>query len=219
VTSGESFGSSGGGGVGGGLPPIRPRQRRDVRGWLGGQRGARLVGVVFALAGIALLILGLVTLRGKPGGERPPGAAPTTSGSPTGRPGTPTPTATPTTRPSATGPPATPTRTPPPPTTQPPAGAPRFPLTVLNNTVQAGLAEAAAARFSAAGWPVALVGNFAGRIPSTTVYYAPGDTAQQRSAQTLASQFPGIHRVMQRYSGLPPTPPGLVVVITPDWTR
>ena len=94
----------------------------------------------------------------------------------------------------------------------------RFPLTVQNNSVQPGLADQAAGRFAAAGWPVALVGNFAGRIPSTTVYYAPGDTAQQRSAQALAGEFPGIHRVMPRYSGLPPTPPGLVVVLTQDWT-
>jgi ABC-type transport system substrate-binding protein len=95
---------------------------------------------------------------------------------------------------------------------------PVVPLTVLNNTTTPGLAESAAARFQAAGWPIALVGNFAGRIPSTTVYYTPGNTTQQRAAQALATQFKGIHRVMSRYSGLPPTPPGLVVVLTPDWT-
>jgi hypothetical protein len=163
-----------------------------------------------------LLVLGLITLRGRPSneGRRPPAAATTTHGSPTGSAApTQTPTAAPTTRPSAT--PTRGTSTPP---TLPPPALVRAPLTVLNNTTQPGLAEVAAARFAAAGWPIALVGNFAGRIPSTTVYYAPGDASQQRAAQALAGQFRGIHRVMPRYSGLPPTPPGLVVVLTQDWT-
>jgi LytR cell envelope-related transcriptional attenuator len=89
---------------------------------------------------------------------------------------------------------------------------------VLNNSAQPGLAEQAAVQFSAAGWPVVLFGNFAGRIPTTTVYYTPGDADQQRAANTLATRFPSIRRVMPRYAGLPPTPPGLVVVLTRDWT-
>ncbi len=192
-----------------------------VRSWLGGPFGARLVGAVCAVAGVALLVVGLITLRGKPpDGGRPPGSVTTTTtttsstataSSAPSTAGTPTPTRT--TAAPSTPPPPTATRT-----TPRPAPPPRPPLTVLNNSVQPGLAEVAAARFSAGGWQVALVGNFAGRIPSTTVYYTPGDPAQQRAAQVLAAQFRGIHRILPRYSGLPPTPPGLVVVVTRDWT-
>jgi hypothetical protein len=220
VTSGDAGGS---GPAGGGTASSTGLTDR-VRSWLTAPLGARLLGAVLAIAGVALLVIGLITLRGKPGdaGGPRPGAVPTTattSSPATGSTG-PSPTATPastprrTTTPAPTSqPPARPSHTP-----TRPAPAPRAPLTVLNNTVQPGLAESAAARFSATGWQVALVGNFAGRIPSTTVYYTPGDAAQQRAAQALAAQFPGIHRVLPRYSGLPPTPAGLVVVLTRDWT-
>jgi hypothetical protein len=181
-------------------------------------RTARLVGAACALAGAALLVVGLTTLGGKPTepAGRPPGSVATTTTAPTTPSGGPTPSRTrtaPTRQPPATRPPATPSRT-----TPGPAPAPLAPLTVLNNSLEPGLGERAAARFRAAGWPVVLIGNFAGRIPTTTVYYTPGDGAQQRAANTLATRFPGIHRVLPRYEGLPPTPPGLVVVITRDWT-
>src|SRR5205823_4803519 len=148
----------------------------------------------------------------------PPGAIGTTASSPATATTRPTPSATPSTAPTTaptTVPSASPSSTVPP--TSPPPVV-RFPLTVLNNSVRPGLAETAAARFTAAGWKVALVGNFAGRIPTTTVYYTPGNATQLRSAEALAAEFPGIHRVMPRYAGLPPTPPGLVVVLTDDWT-
>jgi hypothetical protein len=175
-----------------------------------------------AAAGVVLLVVGLLTLRGRPSDAgRPPGAAPTGSSPatrstvPTGT-ATPTPSPTPSSTPTAaptTRPPVSPTATP-----SQPAPPPHAPLTVLNNSLQPGLAEQAAARFTAGGWQVVLIGNFAGRIPSTTVYYPPTDPALRRSAEALAAQFRGIHRVLPRYSGLPPTPPGLVVVLTRDWT-
>jgi hypothetical protein len=225
------------GGVGGSGPAVGGTASRTgpagrVRSWLtaprGAPLGARLLGAVLAIAGVALLVIGLITLRGRPGdpGGPRPGAVVTTASSPAT--GSTAPTSRPTSSPAPTAAPTSPPSTsrsgtsrPPsrPPSRSPaPAPLPRVPLTVLNNTVQPGLAESAAARFSAAGWQVTLVGNFAGRIPSTTVYYIPGDAAQQRAAQALAAQFPGIHRVLSRYSGLPPTPPGLVVVLTRDWT-
>ena len=186
----------------------------QARSWLAGPRAARLIGAACALAGVALLVIGLITLRGGPG--QPPGAVGPTASSPATPSGGPTPSGTPTPRPtttSSTGTPAVPSRT-----VSPPAPAPRAPLTVLNNSARPGLAQQAEARFEAAGWPVVLIGNFAGRIPTTTVYYTPGDAAQQLAANTLATRFPSIHRVLPRYAGLPPTPPGLVVVLTRDWT-
>jgi len=100
---------------------------------------------------------------------------------------------------------------------RPPGTLPRAPLTVLNNSTVAGLADRAAAQVQARGWQVAQVGNFAGRLPATTVYYDPGDSAQQAAAQELAEEFPQVARVLPRYAGLPPTPAGIVLVVTRDW--
>jgi hypothetical protein len=90
-----------------------------------------------------------------------------------------------------------------------PAATPKLPLTVLNNSNRQNLAARAAARYSAAGWPIRLVGSFRGRIPVTTVYYAPG---QQASAVLLQKTFPAIARVRPRFAGLPGS--GLTVVLT-----
>ena len=210
--AGPGIGSvTGGSGHGTAAPGRGPAVQ--ARSWLARPRAARLVGAACALAGVALLVIGLITLRGGPG--QPPGAVGPTASSPATPSGGPTPNRTPTPRPtttSSTGPPVVPSRT-----ASRPAPAPRAPLIVLNNSTQPGLADQAKARFEAAGWPVVLVGNFAGRIPTTTVYYTPGDAAQQLAANTLATRFPSIHRVLPRYAGLPPTPAGLVVVLTRDW--
>ena len=61
------------------------------------------------------------------------------------------------------------------------------------------------------------MGNFTGTIPSTTVYFTPGSGAEQRAAWALARQFPGIARVLPRYSGLPSSVHGVIVVLAPDW--
>lgn len=91
------------------------------------------------------------------------------------------------------------------------AAAPARPLlTVLNNSRIPTLAERAAARYRAAGWPVAVVGSFGGRIVATTVYYAPGQRSQ---AQAVAAQF-GVPRVLPRFAGLPGR--GLTIVVTRD---
>ena len=89
-----------------------------------------------------------------------------------------------------------------------------IPVTVLNNSRITGLADRAAARFSAGGWPVAKTGNFRGRIPSTTVYYERG---QEASARAFARRFDGIVRVRPRFATLPAR--GLVVVVTRDYAR
>ena len=88
------------------------------------------------------------------------------------------------------------------------------PVTVLNNSRITGLADRAAARFEAGGWPVAKTGNFRGKIPSTTVYYERG---QEASARAFARRFDGIVRVRPRFATLPAR--GLVVVVTRDYAR
>ena len=124
---------------------------------------------------------------------------------------------------TSTGPqPTTASRTtvaPPPRTTAapPPTSAARAPLTVLNNSTINGLADRAAGEVQNRGWQVAQVGNFAGRLPATTVYYTPGDAAGQAAANELAREFPQIDQVLPRYAGLPPTPAGIVLVVTKDW--
>jgi hypothetical protein len=93
-----------------------------------------------------------------------------------------------------------------------PAAAPKLALTVLNNSNVNKLAARAAVKFHAAGWPIKDTGVFRGRIPVTTVYYAPG---QQASAVLLQKQFPAIARVRPRFAALPGS--GLTVVLTRDY--
>ena len=175
--------------------------------------GVRLVGGVLALAGIALLVVGLLVLRDGEGGS--PGAAPapaTTASQPAVTTSPPT---------SATVTTAVPTTTVPPPTTGAPSTLPpvaRAPLTVLNNSTIAGLADRAAAAAERRGWQIAQVGNFAGRLPVSTAYYTPGNAAEERAARQLAAEFPKIGQVLPRYAGLPPTPAGIVLVVTRDWS-
>jgi len=87
-----------------------------------------------------------------------------------------------------------------------------LPVSVLNNSTRSGLAHRAAAQVAAHGWPIAKVGNFTGRVPISTLYYAPG---QETSAQQLAASMPAIQRVRPRFSGLPTS--GLTLVVTREW--
>ena len=87
---------------------------------------------------------------------------------------------------------------------------PRPPLTVLNNSRVQGLAARSAARYSADGWDVALVGSYRGRLPVSTVYYLPG---QRAAAGRLARAY-ALPRVLPRPPGLPGQ--GLTVVLTRD---
>jgi hypothetical protein len=83
---------------------------------------------------------------------------------------------------------------------------------VLNNSRIDGLAARAAARFEAAGWPVAGTGNYRGRLSVTTVYHPPG---QEAAAREFAARFPGVARVLPRTETLPGR--GLTVVLTRDF--
>lgn len=188
---------------------------------------ARLVGAVVALAGVALLIFGVVALGGG-GGDGPAGAAPAPTV--TGTVGPPASATSPgpatTSSPAASSPSAVPSEgtgvgSEPAPTTPPEptrTSAARAPLTVLNNSTISGLADRAAREAQGQGWVVAQVGNFAGRLPATTVYYTPGNAAQEAAARELAREFPHVEQVLPRYAGLPPTPDGIVLVVTKDWS-
>jgi LytR cell envelope-related transcriptional attenuator len=210
--------------------------------WTSPPLGGRLIGAGFAVIGVILLVVGLLTIRGhspnKPGAAPPGGgtsapgpsssAPPTTSSGTTTAPSgpvSPAPGSTPASSAPASSAPASsapassapassaPGRT----TGTPPPALPRAPLTVLNNSTIHGLGEQAAASARAKGWQIATTGNFAGRIPVTTIYFDPGDPAGQRAAQEFAREFPQVQRVFPRYAGLPPTPAGIVLVVTKDW--
>ena len=193
-----------------------------VRSWLAAPMGARLLGVAFALAGVALLVLGVFAFgESGPTGSGAPSPSATVAPTTTGAPTTPAPTTTPTGAPSTSAPSTSPTsRLPESSSPSQPTEAPapvRVPLTVLNNSTVRGLGERAAGEARAKGWTVVSVGNFAGVIPVTTVYYTPGDPAQRAAAEQLKIDLPKIQRVMPRYEGLPPTPTGVVLVVTRDW--
>ena len=190
-----------------------------LRSTLAAPGGARLIGALIALVGVVLLVGGVVALGGGDSGSSGAAPAPSPSrsaGSPSsasspsvstsGAPRTTTAPRT-TVAPPPTGPSATPPQT----------AAARAPLTVLNNSTIRGLADRAAAEVQNRGWQVAQVGNFAGRLATTTVYYTPGDSAGQAAANELAREFPQVDQVLPRYAGLPPTPAGIVLVVTKDW--
>jgi len=100
------------------------------------------------------------------------------------------------------------------PVVQSPAPVAHPPLTVLNNSIIKSLGADAAARFRAAGWPVANVDGIPGRYRFTTVYYGPG---QIEAARALVRQFPGI-RVIDSRANVPELPgTGLTVVVTKDF--
>jgi hypothetical protein len=185
----------------------------------------RLAGIIVVLVGVALLIFGVVALgrSGSPDtGAAPAPASPSTGSSASAGPSTSPPVSPSPVPTEGTG--AGGTVAPPPATTAVPTptatrtSAARAPLTVLNNSVIRGLADRAATTVQARGWQVAQVGNFAGQLPATTVYYTPGNAGEEAAARELAREFPQVGQVLPRYAGLPPTPAGIVLVVTKDWS-
>lgn len=191
-----------------------------LRGALAAPGTTRLAGIIVVLVGVALLIFGVVALGG---GSPDSGAAPApVSPSPSiGSPASASPSPSPSAGPTA-GSGVGSTVAPPAPTTAAPTPtrttAARAPLTVLNNSVIRGLADRAATAVQSRGWQVAQVGNFAGQLPATTVYYSPGNAGEEAAARELAREFPQVSQVLPRYAGLPPTPAGIVLVVTKDWS-
>ncbi len=209
----------------GALP--RPPRRRGAAPAEGGPLRT-VAGAGVAVVGVLLGVGALLWMSEDPQSGNPVVAAVPASAdvAPGGAPPVPGPLATPPPRvsPAAPAPPAPPTpQAPPvavpgtprpvavPATPRPAAPAPGPPLTVLNNSRYHDLAERAAARFRGGGWPVAVTGQFTGRLRASTVYYSPG---QRAVAQRLAARF-GLPRVLPRFAGLPGQ--GLTVVVTRDY--
>ena len=163
-----------------------------------------LVGAAIAVVGVclgigALLLLGDSAPTGSPTVALPPVLPTSQQVTPTP---TPAPTAAATRAPTATQPPAPPA----------PAPSPIVPVTVLNNSRITGLADRAARRFNAAGWPTE-TGNYrGGQLAVTTLFYVPG---QEASARRFASQF-SIGQTAPRIEGLPGS--GMTLVLTRDYS-
>ncbi|MDQ3153531.1 MAG: LytR C-terminal domain-containing protein [Actinomycetota bacterium] len=202
----------------------------------GGSRSLRTAGVaLLGVAAIALLI-GLVTLTGGDGsdggdgsngvasdGPTSPGAEPDGAGAGTSpaRPASPTVTE----QPSPSPPPAliTPLVPDPAPADVPAAdgggsdSAAKSAGTVriYNNSTIRGLATRVSDDMRAAGWAIEEVGNYSGGIiPTTTVYYE--NDAQRSAAEVLADQF-GM-RTEPRFDGIRGATPGLIVIVTNDYS-
>lgn len=169
-----------------------------------------VAGAAVAVAGVLLGIGALLWATDAPSGS-PTVQAPTSQSAQSAG-AAPSPATSPALSPSAGPSAVVPPVLPPSPTQAAPVAAAKLPLTVLNNSTRSGLADRAAARFRAGGWPIKLTGNFRGRVEATTVYYAPGQLA---SAQLLQKSFPGLVRVRPRFATLPGS--GLTVVLTRDF--
>jgi len=195
----------------------------------GSGRPLRTAGLVLlGVAAVALLlgIFGVATgddpdeiaTEGRPPAtSTPSGGSPS---SPTG-PASPTGTVGPSPAPPSTAvPPSTTAPGAPPPITMPDTGAgtgdaTRGAVRIYNNSKIRGLAARAAEDMQAAGWSVGEVGNYsAGTIPTTTVYY--DDEGQRSAADALGESF-GM-RVEPRFDGIRDAAPGLIVIVTNDYS-
>lgn len=189
--------------------PVPVRASSDGGGR--GGPGRAVVGALIAVLGVALGIGALLLVnkdepKGTPTVSLPRNLATTASATPTAT--QPAPTASP----SATSASSSPTAQTAVTTAPSPTVAPFVDLTVLNNSTVHHLAERAAAKFRAGGWPVPATGNYSGgTITTTTIYYPAG---QRASAERFARQF-GV-RVLARFAGLPGH--GMTVVVTRDFT-
>jgi hypothetical protein len=173
----------------------------------------RLAGAGLAVLGAAVLVVALIALRDPNGGKDPAAgtqvAGPSTShvsSSPA-----PSPTKTPSTHASTT-----------PAGSSTPAGSTPLPtkttLVVLNNTTTTGLAQQAAARFTAGGWTVSKYANYTNDIISTCAYYDPNVPGAQSAALTLQSQYPTIRRVQPQFTELAVYNSPIVVILTSDYS-
>ena len=204
----------------------------------GSGRPLRTAGLVLLGVAAVALLLGLFGVAGgddsdeiaaesrppaastQPGGSttNPTGTAgPTGTASPTGTAGSTssTSTATPTGAPPSTGAPVAP-----PPIITPGAGPgtgepTRGAVRVYNNSTIRGLAARAAQDMRAVGWSVREVGNYSGgTIPTTTVYY--DDESGRSAADALGENF-GM-RIEPRFEGIRDATPGLIVIVTNDYS-
>ena len=198
----------------------------------GSGRPLRTAGLVLLGVAAVALLLGLFGVAGGDDSDeiaaesRPPAASTQPGGSTTNPTGTASPTATagstsststatPTGAPPSTGAPVAP-----PPIITPGAGPgtgepTRGAVRVYNNSTIRGLAARAAQDMRAVGWSVREVGNYSGgTIPTTTVYY--DDESGRSAADALGENF-GM-RIEPRFEGIRDATPGLIVIVTNDYS-
>ncbi|MFC0430224.1 LytR C-terminal domain-containing protein [Kutzneria buriramensis] len=187
----------------------------------GPARPARIAGIVLLVVAAIALVMGVVSLLPLGGGGSEAGGStnnstPAGTSSSTPAKTTTTSKAAPTTTTTAK-PPAT-TTTNGQPTQQPPPANPAqtAQLRVYNNGTIKGMAQQAANDFTTAGWHVTTVSNYSqGIIATSTVYFRPG-TDEEAAANALGQQF---HlRVMPRFDGIQTADPGVIVIITDDYS-
>jgi hypothetical protein len=166
------------------------------------RRRERVIGILIAVLGIAVLIIAFVALRH-------PHQAATAAGSDTRK-------TTPSTSPSLA--PSSPLSLSPSSSTNSGASAiGSKPLIVLNQTTTPDLAAQAAQRFRSGGWRVTSTQEgYQNDVITTTAYYDPNVTGALRAANALRNQYSTIHRVAERFPELPAG--AVVVVLTTDYS-
>src|SRR5450759_579802 len=169
-------------------------------------RGGLLLGVLLALCGAMAVVAAGLILRGVGAtvAAPRPAAAPRAAAPQPGTPSAAQPT--PADRSAASAPTAS--------APAPTGTVTATTVTVLNNSRITGLANQSAAVLRDGGWAVAGVGNYTGRVPVTTVFFADG---RESAAHALADAFPSVQRVLPRLDDLPDG--GLIVVVTSDFAR
>jgi hypothetical protein len=162
------------------------------------ERGALSTAAAAAAALIILVALVYYVVSGGPGGSSStvgsPAPSQTVPTSPTAAPAT---TTGPTQSTSPTQPTQSATRTARP--TPTPIDRSGYRVGVYNNTSISGLAHDAAAKVRKLGWNVIAVTNWSGVIPTSTVYFQPGDRA---AARLLATDL-GLDRIHKATATMP----------------
>ncbi len=92
----------------------------------------------------------------------------------------------------------------------------RAPLRVYNNSLVPGLAARAAENFKSAGWTVAEIGGFEGRLLESAAYYRPG-TDEEAAAKNLAGQFGLVAK--PRFAEIQSAQPGVIVILIKDYAE
>jgi cell division septation protein DedD len=181
------------------------RSRRDIAG--------AFVPSLLAVLAVSAMITALYVWRGESPDTATPASATTKQSTTAPAPSTSAPSKATT---KAPGKPATTAATSHPPSTETTskAGVPvgDLEIVVLNATGRKGLARIVANRLRDKGWTVALVSNFRGSVPATTVYYPPG---AQADAEAAAAGLPTEPRVRPRFGNLSTS--RLTVVVTDSY--
>jgi cytoskeletal protein RodZ len=181
------------------------RSSRDIAG--------ALVPSLLAVLAVSAMITALYVWRGESPDTATPASATTQLSSTAPAPSTAAPSATTSKAPVKPAPATTTSRPPSAETTTAPADrVGDLEVVVLNATSRKGLAGTVAQRLRAKGWTVAVIGNFRGNVPATTVYYPPG---AQADAEAAAAGLPTEPRVRPRFGNLSTS--RLTVVITDNY--